>query len=318
VLDRVTSRGTREVAVKLNVGRVELERFMENFHTRALRRNVAVAPWWVSSYLRRESKRKGFELLRRDHFLSPNKSRNLGFAHVDTEFVAFIDNDVLFTPGWLNKLVACADEEDAAVIGPLILLGEPPLQKVHSAGGLGTIEETPLGRRYHQKQRYSETPISEVSLDAMRRGPVDTLEFHWLLARTNIVRRFPFDEALQTLLEFEDFCLEVARAGERIVFEPAAVVAQLLPPVVPRSFAETAFFLQRWHPRKNLASIVHFRQKWSLTSDDPALRDVLHWTNARRRGLLRLPALRPVRPRVAGIHRRRQADPFSTGPCPDT
>lgn len=43
VLDRVTSRGTREVAVKLNVGRVELERFMENFHTRALRRNVAVA-----------------------------------------------------------------------------------------------------------------------------------------------------------------------------------------------------------------------------------------------------------------------------------
>jgi hypothetical protein len=109
------------------------------------------------------------------------------------------------------------------------------------------------------------------------------------------VRRFPFDEALQTLLEFEDFCLEVARAGERIVFEPAAVVAQLLPPVVPRSFTETAFFLQRWHPRKNLVSIVHFRQKWSLTSDDPALRDVLHWTNARRRGLLRLPALRPVR-----------------------
>jgi hypothetical protein len=138
----------------------------------------AGSPWWVSSYLRRESKRKGFELLRRDHFLSPNKSRNLGFAHVDTEFVAFIDNDVLFTPGWLNKLVACADEEDAAVVGPLILLGEPPLQKVHSAGGLGTIEETPLGRRYHQKQRYSETPISEVSLDAMRRGPVDTLEFH--------------------------------------------------------------------------------------------------------------------------------------------
>ncbi|MBC5798614.1 MAG: hypothetical protein GIX03_14930 [Candidatus Eremiobacteraeota bacterium] len=42
VLERVTPRGAREVVLTLSVARLELERFLEDFHTRALRRNVPV------------------------------------------------------------------------------------------------------------------------------------------------------------------------------------------------------------------------------------------------------------------------------------
>jgi len=42
VLERVSPRGTHEVVVKLTVDRTRVERFLEDFHARALRANVPV------------------------------------------------------------------------------------------------------------------------------------------------------------------------------------------------------------------------------------------------------------------------------------
>lgn len=39
------------------------------------------------------------------------------------------------TPGWLKKLVECAEETDATVISPLICQGTPVHEIVHCAGG---------------------------------------------------------------------------------------------------------------------------------------------------------------------------------------
>src|SRR5215213_8668151 len=47
-------------------------------------------------------------LLRSDRFLAPNTARNLALSHVSADAVAFVDNDMLFEPDWLEQLAACA------------------------------------------------------------------------------------------------------------------------------------------------------------------------------------------------------------------
>ena len=68
------------------------------------------SPAPVRRYLALRARQRGFRLLRTEHHLSPMEARALALPHVDTEYVCFIDNDVLVTPGWLARLVRCADE----------------------------------------------------------------------------------------------------------------------------------------------------------------------------------------------------------------
>src|SRR5512132_1589605 len=84
----------------------------------------AGAPPAIQRLLERESRERGFQLIQRSHFMSPNQARNLGIRGVSTKYVVFLDNDALVAPGWLESLVECAEETDAWVVGPLYYLGE--------------------------------------------------------------------------------------------------------------------------------------------------------------------------------------------------
>jgi len=60
-----------------------------------------------------------FTLVRTDCFLTPNEARNIGLRFVDTKFVAFVDQDVVVSPGWLEALEGCAADTGASVVGPI-------------------------------------------------------------------------------------------------------------------------------------------------------------------------------------------------------
>ena len=75
-----------------------------------------------------------FRLIRSDHYLSPNAARNLALPHVTTKYLAFVDNDVIVTPGWLGALVACAEEHGCTAVCPLTFEDEA-FSVVHHAGG---------------------------------------------------------------------------------------------------------------------------------------------------------------------------------------
>src|SRR5688572_14062824 len=93
------------------------------------------SPPRIRRYLDAQARSRGFQLVRTDCYLSPNEARNLGLRDVDTEYVVFIDNDVVVTPGWLGKMVECADETSAGVVGPLTCIGRPEHEIIHLAGG---------------------------------------------------------------------------------------------------------------------------------------------------------------------------------------
>ena len=242
------------------------------------------SPAATRRYLEAQAKQRGFALLRRDYYLTPNEARNLGFAQVETPYTVFVDNDVLVTPGWLEALIACADDTKAWVVGPLYCMGELETPIVHMAGGRAYIDEQQGVRRFYEVQRFWGVPLSQVR-PRLHREACEVVEFHCMLVRTEVVQRLgPFDEQLMSALENPDFCMSVRAAGGEVYLEPAALVTYLHPP--PCAWRDLPYFFLRWSEQWNRASLRRFREKWNLPDNDPSLVAQFHaWTGWRRQVL---------------------------------
>ena len=252
----------------------------------------AGSPPRVRRLIDAEAIRHGFRVLRHDGFLTPNEARNRALALVDADYVAFVDNDIIFREAWLERLLACAVETDADLVGPLICMGNPPFRKVHCAGGSLAIEEAAYGRRLRAGHRV-QWWLPDATVDGeLVREPTGYLEMHCVLARRSVFERVGiFDERLRSAFEHIDLCLLVARSGGKIMLEPDAVINELLPAPFPLDLQSLPFFRQRWSRAKNRATAEHFRSKWDLQPDDYALEMTLDFCNHRGEVLFRY--LRP-------------------------
>lgn len=220
------------------------------------------APPRVRDALRDAARRRGFRLLRKERFLSPNQARNLGLAEVDTRYVAFVDNDVLFAPGWLEALVTRAERSGAAVVGPLYLQGPPADGVIHMAGGDLVIEEAEGRRRYRAVHREQGRRLAELE-ERPAAQACDFVELHCLLARRDLLERTSgFDESLWNTREHLDLCLAARALGEEVWLEPAAVVAYV--PGPPFALSDLPFFLLRWSEARSLSSLARFHGKWGF------------------------------------------------------
>jgi GT2 family glycosyltransferase len=254
----------------------------------------AGSPPWIKARLERCAAARNFRVIRENRFLTPNEARNVALAACTTDYVVFVDNDILFREQWLERLIDCAAETGAAIVGPMICIGDPPFRRVHIAGGSARIEETDAGRRFHEVHRFVDRPYIDV-LSQLRREPVEMVEFHCMLVRRSLFDRVgKLDENLSSASEHMDLCLLARDAGEKVYFEPSAVINQLLPPAFPADIESLPFFLQRWSTAKNVESVRHFREKWRLQPDDGALHETLAWLNSRRR-LPFSPLMRPLK-----------------------
>jgi GT2 family glycosyltransferase len=247
------------------------------------------SPRSLQRYLERQRRHRPFTLVRTERYLTPNEARNIGLRHVTTKYVVFTDNDVLFSKGWLERLVACAEETDAAIVGPLYLEGESPADIIHMAGGDAGIITRPDGKRVlYEKHRFAGIPLAAVQ-ESCCRTPVDLLEFHCLLvARKWLDRIGSFDENLRSVSEHVDFCMLARTRGANIYFEPRSVIRYLRPPKLERS--DIVYFMLRWSEAWTRMSIDHLVQKWSLTADVPTNYGVVEFGRSHRR-LLMAPAI---------------------------
>jgi hypothetical protein len=207
--------------------------------------------------------------LRSGAYLPPNRSRNLAAAHARTPYVAFVDNDVLVAPGWLDALVGCAEATSAWAVGPLCLQGPWRAGEVHLAGGDARIEHGPSGRRLVERQEHLGARVADVRASLVRR-PTELAEFHTMLVRRAALDALGgLDESLRSFGEHVDFCLCVRRAGGAVWFEPTAVVTYLVP--TAWTPADLPFFVARWSPAWNQRSRDRFVEKWGLPETDPRI-----------------------------------------------
>jgi len=228
------------------------------------------SPRSTRRYLANESRRRGFRLIRTEHYLTPNEARNLALSEVETTYVAFIDNDVIVSPGWLEALTRCAEETGADIVTPLICIGEPIATTIHFAGGLAAIAEESGRRVFHEEHLLAGRRVAEVRAQLIRRE-VELAEFHCVLVRTEVFERLgPLDENLKTVHEHIDLCLTVRQHGGRVMFEPEAVVTYVLKQSLRPS--DLPFYFYRWSEPSTLETELHFHGKWRIAFDDRTTR----------------------------------------------
>ena len=238
------------------------------------------SPTRVRRYLERESRARGFTLVRHDHYLTPNQARNLALPYLRTRYAVFIDNDAVPAPGWLDKLVECAEATGAWIVGPLYFIGEPERQEIHMAAGDARIEERPTGRRFVERHRFAGKRPAEVRAH-LRRMPCEQVEFHCMLVRAEVFERLgPLDERLRTMAEHTDLCMLARRAGGEVYFEPDATVTYLTSGRF--SLADYGYFFWRWGEAATTASIARFREKWDLPDHEEGMEAGARWATEHR------------------------------------
>ncbi|PIG92080.1 glycosyltransferase [Gloeocapsopsis sp. IPPAS B-1203] len=228
------------------------------------------SPAKIKRYLEKQAIEKQFQLIRTEHYLSPNKARNLGLAQVNSEYVVFIDNDVVVTPGWLQQLVKCAEETKATVVSPLICQGEPVHEEVHCAGGESRVKiETSCDRtrrRIVEKIYKQGRKVADV-LPQLQRHQTGLAEFHCMMVRTEIFEQIGMlDEAILNTKEHVDFCMTVMETGGSVYLEPESIVTYV--PGPPLELTDMPFYMLRWSDAWELTSLHRLRDKWNLTEDE--------------------------------------------------
>jgi len=227
------------------------------------------SPSNIKQYLEAQAQEKGFELIRTDYYLCSNQARNLGLNKVKTEYVVFIDNDIHVAPGWLEKLMQCAQQTEATVVSPLTYIDKNLEQTIHLASGETWIylqvKGDKIQRKLHEKLHFLNYPIAEVQTQ-LKRQQSRLAQFHCMLVSTSIFDKTGFlDEGLLSTREDIDFSLSVAEVGGTIYFEPTAVVTYVAGP--PFELSDIPYFMVRWSDAWEISSLKHFTAKWNLKQD---------------------------------------------------
>ncbi|MEO1431739.1 MAG: glycosyltransferase [Cyanobacteria bacterium J06633_8] len=227
------------------------------------------SPSHIKNYLENQAAQKQFAIIRTEHYLSPNHARNLGLRQVDTKYVAFVDNDVSVTSGWLKTAVNCAEETNATVISPLVCQFLPLHQEVHCAGGASGIKletkDNVNRSRIIEKIFQQGRKVLDVR-PQLQRQETGLAEFHCMIVRTEIFDKIGLlDEGLLNTKEHVDLCILVAEAGGKIYLEPDSLVTYV--PGPPLEWTDIGYYMLRWSDAWEMSSLQRLREKWNLTED---------------------------------------------------
>ncbi|WP_329568030.1 mycofactocin biosynthesis glycosyltransferase MftF [Streptomyces sp. NBC_01361] len=136
----------------------------------------------------------------------PASARNAGAGLADTEFIAFLDADVVPQPGWLEPLLAHFSNPEVAVVAP----------RVRSLPG-----PTALARYERERSPLDLGPLPADVRPGSRVGYVPSAA---LVIRTAVLREHGgFDEGMR-FGEDVDLIWRLVAAGHRVRYEPLSQV----------------------------------------------------------------------------------------------
>ncbi len=228
----------------------------------------------IASSLQEQSVERNFQLIRSDHYLSPNAARNLALPFIKTEYLVFVDNDVIAGRGWLQALVACAEQHGCTAVCPLTFEDEA-FSVVHHAGGELLWRSMGQGRRWLTERRpWNHLPLVKVNKPLVA-GPTELNEFHCVLVRTDFfAHNGALDEKLLSMAEETDFSISVSSSGGSMFFEPASKVSYIPPSPERLLPSDMPFFSLRWSTDWVRRSVEYMVDKHNL---DPTSPVVKHW-----------------------------------------
>lgn len=190
------------------------------------------------------------QLIRHDRSKGPAAARNAGAAACRTDFVAFLDSDVLPRRGWLEALLGHFCDPAVALVAPRIVglrTADNPVAKYEAVRS-----SLDLGHR--------EAPV-------VPHGPVAYVPSAAIICRRRMLDEVGgFDETLHSG-EDVDLCWRLVEAGARLRYEPIALVAHDHRTELGEWFLRKAFYgtsaapLSERHPGKTAPLVI---SGWTL------------------------------------------------------
>lgn len=182
----------------------------------------SVSPVLASQF---EGMHSDVRIIRHPRSKGPAAARNAGLRACETDFVAFLDSDVVPRRGWLEALLGHFCDPAVALVAPRIVALSPSdsavarYEAVHSSLDLG-LREAPV------------VPFGTVSY-----VPSAAI----VCRRRTLMEIGGFDEALASG-EDVDLCWRLNEAGARLRYEPIAAVAHDHRAELPKWFARKKFY----------------------------------------------------------------------------
>jgi Glycosyl transferase family 2 len=251
------------------------------------------SPAKVRDELERLARQHDITLIRSDAYVVPNDARNHVFPRVDTEFTAFIDNDVFVTRGWVPRLEATARATGAAVVAPMygVAVDDLAAATVHLAGAENHFSGEPGHRHVHMDFFHENRDPTEVRAE-LQAGPTEQAEFHLFFARTDALAQVvPLNPRLKSIQEHLDACLRIMDGGGKVWFEPQVFATYVV--TAHKTLADRRFHLLRWSRRWNEESLKTFCELWGVDPDDSTITR-LRWSTAYKRKEAYRPYRSPV------------------------
>ncbi|OBK73111.1 mycofactocin biosynthesis glycosyltransferase MftF [Mycobacterium sp. 1164985.4] len=191
-------------------------------------------------------------VLRHEHSRGPAAARNTGLAACTTDFVAFLDSDVVPRRGWLEALLGHFCDPAVGLVAPRIV---------------GLREPDNMVARYEAVRSSLDLGLREAPV--MPYGTVSYVPSAAIIGRRAVLREVGgFDETLNAG-EDVDLCWRLIESGARLRYEPIALVAhdhrtQLREWFARRSFyGEAAAPLSVRHPGKTAPLVI---SGWTLVA----------------------------------------------------
>jgi mycofactocin system glycosyltransferase len=148
------------------------------------------------------------QVLRHDRSKGPAAARNTGMAASNTDFVAFLDSDVVPRRGWLEALLGHFCDPAVALVAPRIV---------------GLKQPDNLVARYEAVRSSLDLGLREAPV--VPYGTVSYVPSAAIICRRSVLKEVGgFDETLKSG-EDVDLCWRFIEAGARLRYEPVALVA---------------------------------------------------------------------------------------------
>jgi len=187
-------------------------------------------------------------------------ARNLTFAHVKTDYIFSLDNDVVCHPGWLRETMACAARHSAAFVAPLRLdmhghvwAFAPELIRTEN----GTVLE--IARWFHDltlERVQSLFSAADVSTNFISGGA-------GLFARDPFQACGGFDERYYFGFEDMDFSLKLAERGYKVWATPCAVLTHD-DEWLPQTDADVQYARARYDAPSLQLAAERFQSRWGI------------------------------------------------------
>ena len=189
-------------------------------------------------------------VLRHDRSKGPAAARNTGLAACETDFVAFLDSDVVPRRGWLEALLGHFCDPAVALVAPRIV---------------GLREPENLVARYEAVR--SSLDLGHREAPVVPYGTVSYVPSAAIICRRTALNEVGgFDETLRSG-EDVDLCWRFIEAGARLRYEPIALVGHDHRTQLREWFARKAFYgasaapLAVRHPGKTAPLVI---SGWTL------------------------------------------------------